>query len=127
MAEESESLGEGDEDEMSIEASECYVDWKQAELNGFSYCFHRMDGGLCGRSDSWAGHRETDSSVYHPFVKISTVFAQLNAAVWARDKIAEHAVRLEAEVRELRKAVSGLVAIVQCKDERIAELEARTR
>ena len=33
------------------------IDWMQAELNGWSYCFHDGgDGKFCGRGERWPGH-----------------------------------------------------------------------
>lgn len=88
---------------MRIDGSDVEVDWEQARLNGGNYCFHLETGGtLCGRADHWIGHHETMSTVYHPFVKIGTVFADLEAARWTRDQIAKHAIRLESKLKEPR-------------------------
>lgn len=89
---------------MPIDGSDIEIDWVGAELNGYSYCFHLQDDGrLCGRADRWAGHHLTASSVYHPYVKIGTVFADLEAARWTRDQIAKHAIRLEKRLAELER------------------------
>lgn len=90
---------------MRIDGSDIEIDWEQARLNGFNYCFHLETGGtLCGRADRWIGHHETMSPVYHPFVKIGTVFADLEAARWTRDQIAKHAIQLE---KQLKAAMGG--------------------
>jgi len=83
---------------MKIDGSDVEIDWEQARLNGGNYCFHLGDDGLCGRADRWPGHHETMSSAYHPFVKIGTVFADLETARWTRDQIAKYAIRLEKKL-----------------------------
>lgn len=89
---------------MRIDGSDVSVDWEQARLNGGNYCFYlESDGRLCGRADRWLGHHEPMSPVHHPFVKIGTVFADLEAARWSRDAIAKHAIRLEEQIAELKK------------------------
>lgn len=86
----------------------CEIDWEQASLNGWSYCFHRYLGENrpCGRASYWAGHHEGPDDVRHEFVSLSDVF-------WTLDQVAKAGNRKDTELTRLRAENERLTAELQ--------------
>ena len=86
------------------DAREWRIDWIQAQLNDWSYCFYR-DGErrFCGRASRWIGHDPEAGD--HPFETLEDFLSNKREdSRWIDDKLRKKCERQEKELARLREA-----------------------
>jgi len=74
------------------------IDWEQAALNGYSYCFCVGDDGrFCGRADFWPGHgHDHDFETLEEFLSFRRADSR-----WIDSKLISKCERMESRIATL--------------------------
>ena len=99
--------------------SEFEIDWIQAQLNNWSYCFSVLgDGTLCGRAKHWFGHGKPGGHEFETFSEFLSF--RREDSRWINKSLADKCERYEAGIHRLLSQIEEL----EVENSRIKEFSA---